>query len=85
MFDANATDADNGVHGQLVYSITGGLSGGIDFIIDSRSGLVSVGAKLDRETRDLYVLNITVGDRVEEERRSDRMQVSGQDTFQLIF
>ena len=77
VFDANATDSDTGLHGQLEYSITGGLNGGIDFTMDLQEGRVFVGAELDRETRDLYVLNLTVKDRALEEsdRRSARMEV----------
>ena len=78
MFDANATDLDTGLHGQLEYFITGGLNGGIDFTIDLQTGQVYVGAELDRETRDLYVLNLTVKDRdlTEGHRRSTMMEVS---------
>ena len=77
VFDANATDSDTGLHGQLEYFITGGLNGGIDFTVDLQEGRVFVGAGLDRETRDLYVLNLTVKDRALEEsdRRSARMEV----------
>ena len=78
VFDANATDSDTGLHGQLEYSITGGLNGGIDFSMDLQEGRVFVGAELDRETRDLYVLNLTVKDRAlkESDRRSTTMEVS---------
>ena len=77
MFDANATDSDTGLDGQLEYTITGGLNGGIDFTIDLQEGRVFVGAELDRETRDLYVLNLTVNDRAikESDRRSSTMEV----------
>lgn len=77
MFDANATDSDTGLDGQLEYTITGGLNGGIDFTIDLQEGRVIVGAKLNRETRDLYVLNLTVKDRAlkESDRRSTTMEV----------
>lgn len=77
MFDANATDLDTGLDGQLEYTITGGLNGGIDFTIDLQEGRVFVGAELDRETRDLYVLNLTVKDKAlqESDRRSTTMEV----------
>ena len=77
MFDANATDSDTGLDGQLEYTITGGLNGGIDFTIDLQEGRVFVGAELDREIRDLYVLNLTVKDRAlkESDRRSTTMEV----------
>ena len=77
MFDANATDSDTGLDGQLEYTITGGLNEGIDFTIDLQEGRVFVGAELDRETRDLYVLNLTVKDSALEEsdRRSTTMEV----------
>lgn len=74
MFDANATDSDTGLDGQLEYTITGGLNGGIDFTIDLQEGRVFVGAELDRETRDLYVLNLTVTDKALEE--SDRISTT---------
>ena len=77
MFDANATDSDTGLDGQIEYTITGGLNGGIDFTIDLQEGRVLVGAELDRETRDLYVLNLTVKDGAlkESDRRSTTMEV----------
>ena len=77
MFNANATDSDTGLDGQLEYTITGGLNGGIDFTIDLQEGQVFVGAELDRETRDLYVLNLTVKDKAlqESDRRSTTMEV----------
>lgn len=72
MFDVNATDEDNGIHGNLEYYITSGLNGSIDFTIDKTTGIVRVGARLDRETRDTYVLNVTAKDRgmTEQERLS---------------
>lgn len=78
VFNANATDSDTGLHGQLEYFITSGLNGGIDFTMDLQEGRVFVGAELDRETRDLYVLNLTVKDRTlkESDRRSATMEVS---------
>lgn len=77
MFNANATDSDTGLDGQLEYTITSGLNGGIDFTIDLQEGRVFVGAELDRETRDLYVLNLTVKDKAlqESDRRSTTMEV----------
>lgn len=77
MFNANATDSDTGLDGQLEYTITGGLNGGIDFTIDLQEGRIFVGAELDRETRDLYVLNLTVKDKAlqESDRRSTTMEV----------
>ena len=77
VFDANATDSDTGLQGQLEYSITGGLNRGIDFTVDLHTGRVYVGAELDRETRGLYVLNLTVKDRalIEGDRRSTVMKV----------
>jgi len=46
--------------------------------VDLQTGRVYVGAELDRETRDLYVLNLTVKDRalIEGDRRSTVMEVS---------
>ena len=78
MFDANATDSDTGLDGQLEYTITDGLNGGIDFTIDLQEGQVFVGAELDRETRDLYLLNLTVKDKAlkESNRRSSTMEVT---------
>ncbi|KAK3732012.1 hypothetical protein QZH41_016882, partial [Actinostola sp. cb2023] len=63
VYDVNATDDDKGIHGNLEYYITSGLNGGIDFTIDKKTGVVRVGAKLDRETRDTYIMNITAKDR----------------------
>ncbi|KAJ7379361.1 hypothetical protein OS493_016595 [Desmophyllum pertusum] len=78
VFDANATDSDTGPHGQLDYSITSGLNGGIDFAMNLQAGRVFVGAELDRETRDLYVLNLTVKDRAlkENDRRYTTMELT---------
>lgn len=46
--------------------------------MDLETGRVCVGAELDRETRDLYVLNLTVKDGavIEDDRRSTQMEVS---------
>ena len=45
--------------------------------MDLNTGHVYVGAELDRETRDLYILNLTVKDRAlnEGDRRATTMEV----------
>lgn len=83
LLDINATDADRGIHGNLEYSITSGLNGGIDFMIDKVTGVIEVGSQLDREMRDTYVLNITVKDKGfnEQERLSQVILVSENNTL----
>lgn len=76
VFDVNATDDDKGIHGNLEYYITSGLNGSIDFTIEKTTGIVRVGAKLDREIRNTYVLNITAKDKgITEQERLSRIVV----------
>ncbi|XP_019645840.1 PREDICTED: protocadherin Fat 4-like [Branchiostoma belcheri] len=60
LYDANATDSDLGEHSELTYSIVSGSSP--TFLIDSVTGIVRLGAGLDRETQASYVVNITAQD-----------------------
>ncbi|KAI8511673.1 hypothetical protein Bbelb_107730 [Branchiostoma belcheri] len=60
LYDANATDSDLGEHSELTYSIVSGSSP--TFLIDSVTGVVRLGAGLDRETQSSYVVNITAED-----------------------
>ncbi|XP_077862596.1 protocadherin Fat 4-like [Saccoglossus kowalevskii] len=64
VFDANAVDIDIGTHAMIVYSITGGNDAVIPetFLIDSTSGVVRIGAPLDRERQGVYDLVITAQD-----------------------
>lgn len=56
-----ATDADSGFNGALVYAISGGNEGGC-FAIDTFSGDLRLACPLDREREAFYVLNVTVSD-----------------------
>nr|XP_006817814.1 PREDICTED: protocadherin Fat 4-like [Saccoglossus kowalevskii] len=63
VFDANATDLDKGRHGVLsYYVIDGNEYGGSQFLCNRYTGMVRVGAFLDRERNDTHYLNITVMD-----------------------
>ncbi|XP_019623295.1 PREDICTED: protocadherin Fat 4-like [Branchiostoma belcheri] len=63
IYNASATDADVGDGGELTYVVTSDEDEyGITFVIDSATGVVTLGSYLDRETLDEYVLNITVYD-----------------------
>lgn len=57
----NATDADTGFNGQLVYAISSGNEDGC-FSIDTFSGGLQLVCPLDRETKEFYILNVTVYD-----------------------
>uniref|UniRef100_A0AAY4ENR5 Protocadherin Fat 2 n=1 Tax=Denticeps clupeoides TaxID=299321 RepID=A0AAY4ENR5_9TELE len=56
-----ATDNDPGFNGKLVYAISSGNEDGC-FKIDFDSGELSVICPLDRESKEFYILNITVYD-----------------------
>ena len=57
-----ATDADEGLNGQLVYSLTEQRNSDF-FRIDSSSGEVFLKNRVDRETQDSHRLTITVADK----------------------
>ncbi|XP_039607150.1 protocadherin Fat 4 isoform X1 [Polypterus senegalus] len=57
-----ATDADEGVNGQVRFSITGGNNNG-DFRIDTVTGVISVAKSLDREKQPSYSLLVQATDR----------------------
>ncbi|XP_054886595.1 protocadherin Fat 2-like [Poeciliopsis prolifica] len=56
-----ATDLDSGYNGMLVYAISTGNEDGC-FAIDTFSGELRLACPLDRETKEFYILNITVYD-----------------------
>ncbi|XP_062249993.1 protocadherin Fat 2 isoform X1 [Platichthys flesus] len=56
-----ATDSDTGFNSKLVYSISNGNEDGC-FSIDTFSGDLVLVCPLDRETKEFYILNITVYD-----------------------
>ncbi|XP_070818647.1 protocadherin Fat 2 [Chaetodon trifascialis] len=56
-----ATDADTGFNSKLVYTITTGNEDGC-FSIDTFSGDLQLVCPLDRESKEFYILNITVYD-----------------------
>ena len=57
-----ATDADDGVNGELIYSITEQRNSDF-FRIDSNSGEVFLNNRVDRETQDTHRVTITVMDK----------------------
>lgn len=57
-----ANDADDGINGQIRFSISGGNANS-DFRIDSVTGVISVARQLDRETRSSYSLVVQAADR----------------------
>ncbi|KAM9376180.1 LOW QUALITY PROTEIN: protocadherin Fat 2 [Pholidichthys leucotaenia] len=56
-----ATDNDSGFNGKLVYAISSGNEDGC-FSIDTFSGDLQLVCPLDRESKEFYILNITVYD-----------------------
>ncbi|XP_037636152.1 protocadherin Fat 2 [Sebastes umbrosus] len=56
-----ATDTDTGFNSKLVYAISNGNEDGC-FSIDTFSGDLQLVCPLDRETKEFYILNITVYD-----------------------
>ncbi|XP_076877989.1 protocadherin Fat 2 [Brachyhypopomus gauderio] len=56
-----ATDNDSGFNGRLVYVISNGNEDGC-FTIDMSTGDLKTICELDRETKEFYILNITVYD-----------------------
>lgn len=56
-----ATDGDSGFNSKLVYAISSGNENGC-FSIDTFSGDLQLVCPLDRETKEFYILNITVYD-----------------------
>ena len=61
VFTLIATDADKGQNSYLTYSITKGDSN-TDFFIDSGSGIIQLQKTLDRETIEIYHLEVTIID-----------------------
>ncbi|KAL3853598.1 hypothetical protein ACJMK2_017132 [Sinanodonta woodiana] len=57
-----ASDRDSGKNGELVYSISNSTSV-LPFTIDPATGIVSVVAPLDRETKDMYSFVVLVKDK----------------------
>uniref|UniRef100_F6T585 FAT atypical cadherin 1 n=1 Tax=Ornithorhynchus anatinus TaxID=9258 RepID=F6T585_ORNAN len=57
----NASDADCGYDGKVVYALSGGNDAG-HFTVDVESGLLRVLSPLDREAQDEYTLNVTAFD-----------------------
>jgi hypothetical protein len=61
VYDIDATDADNGTDGVIVYSIASGASG--FFAINPVTGVVTVSGSLDRETTSSYTLKVNAADK----------------------
>ncbi|XP_029020487.2 LOW QUALITY PROTEIN: protocadherin Fat 2 [Betta splendens] len=56
-----ATDSDSGFNGKLVYSISSGNEDGC-FSMDTFTGELRLVCPLDRESKEFYILNVTVYD-----------------------
>ncbi|XP_068182443.1 protocadherin Fat 2 isoform X2 [Antennarius striatus] len=56
-----ASDADTGFNSKLVYAISGGNEDGC-FSVDTFSGDLRLACPLDRESKEFYILNVTVYD-----------------------
>lgn len=69
IYDANATDADFGADGEIVYSITDG-NNDLRFMIDAASGIITNDAALDREVQPTYDLVVTARDQATSSRKS---------------
>lgn len=69
VYDANATDADFGLDGEIRYSFTGG-NNDLRFLIDATSGKITTDAALDREGQPTYSLVVTAKDRATSDRKS---------------
>lgn len=63
------TDADEGLNGDVFYSIAGGNADG-RFAIDAATGQVTLARQLDRESVDVYRLTIVASDAAIENRLS---------------
>ena len=58
VYDVNATDNDVMSNGEVRYTIMHGHEG--KFAIDATSGIITTSGALDRETKDLYTVNMTL-------------------------
>ena len=67
----SASDPDDGLNGQLTYSIITGAEN--RFKIDSHTGIIRTMAALDREKKDLYVLSIEARDSGTPDKSSSKM------------
>lgn len=56
-----ATDEDTGMNGKLVFAVTSGNEDGC-FTIDAFTGDLKLVCQLDRESKEFYILNVTVSD-----------------------
>ncbi|XP_077389169.1 protocadherin Fat 2 isoform X2 [Festucalex cinctus] len=56
-----ASDHDTGFNGMLVYTISGGNEDGC-FAVDTFSGDLGLVCRLDRESKEFYILNVTAYD-----------------------
>lgn len=68
------TDADEGLNGDVFYSLEDGNQHG-HFIIDEATGQISLVRELDRETSDIYVLTVVARDASLETRLSSSATV----------
>ena len=67
-FSVTAQDSDAGLNGEIIYNITKGNSGSSFGVFPD--GVLYVKKKLDRETRDLYIITIMAKDKGVEPRSS---------------
>ena len=57
IIDLNASDSDSGSNSQISFGLTGNHHY-TDFVIDPHSGIVTIGAELDRERESSYILEV---------------------------
>jgi len=70
-----ATDLDEGLNGDIMYFISGGNEDEI-FNIDATTGQISLAKRLDRESQEEYLLQITAQDTGESEKLSSTVPLS---------
>lgn len=62
VIEVRATDDDDGKNSKITYSLQNGASPNSAFVIDARTGVITVQHKLDREKVDLYNLKVKAED-----------------------
>lgn len=58
-FSDIASDSDGGVGGELIFTL---LTPGVPFSLNEETGVLTISNRIDRETSDLYILEVEVSD-----------------------